>query len=441
MDIKKGPSWGAKAGEAIIGNLGRGDGGRFATAGSGGGAKKPGGLEKFAGYADIAKSDDEQRLVYGIFSTETPDAQGGIWKGERYDGDLVKADAIAGALDDYMRYANIREMHGSNAAGSAQLAHVEDGQSAIVVKVGDDGAWSKVKQGIYKGFSIGGRVLEAHIEKIGGRLIRVITKLQLTEISLVDRPACPDAHILVFKRDTSMDKIEKAADAPKVIGQIQALRNEAELAGDLDTASYYTQAIALLLLAAGDATADEPEPEGDEIAMSEEEPAADPNAVAMAAGADLKKAGRVFSGQNSGQMHKTVQALLQMMASAGDETAQKALSAYGPAQPDTAKAADQPSTGDALVKALGPQFESLQKSFTDALSGIEARLQQVEKQPAAGGPSLRSVNKTISTQPPTQQPQVDLTDLRKRANTEPDPVKRAAYTQQLIAAEASLGSR
>lgn len=141
-------------------------------------------MQKF--YAEINKIDDEQRLVWGYASTEALDQQ----------KEVVKREAIVDALDDYMAFGNIREMHQPSAVGVAKSATIDEKGMLLCAKVVDDAAWAKVKEGVYKGFSIGGRA----ISKVGG----VISKMRLMEISLVDRPANPECTISMFKRDDSM---------------------------------------------------------------------------------------------------------------------------------------------------------------------------------------------------------------------------------------------
>lgn len=132
-------------------------------------------------FAAIQKRDEEQRMVWGYASTEALDAQ----------GEVVKLDAIKGAWEDYMKFANIREMHQPSAVGKCKEYEFDDKGVMIGVKVVDDNAWQKVVEGVYSGFSIGGKALN----KSDG----VIHQLRLTEISLVDRPANPEAMITVFK--------------------------------------------------------------------------------------------------------------------------------------------------------------------------------------------------------------------------------------------------
>jgi len=145
-------------------------------------------------FATITKVDEDKRMVYGYASTEALDSQ----------GERVSKDAIESALPEYMRFANIREMHQPSAVGVAKDASVDDKGLYLSVKVVDESAWQKVKEGVYKGFSIGGRM----VEKVGD----IITNLKLSEISLVDRPANPEA---VFEMWKSAEKkpSDKADDS------------------------------------------------------------------------------------------------------------------------------------------------------------------------------------------------------------------------------------
>jgi phage head maturation protease len=134
-------------------------------------------------FAEITKVDEEKRMVYGYASTIALDSQ----------GERVSKAALEEALPDYMRFANVREMHQPSAVGVAKEAEVDDTGLYLAAKVVDDTAWLKVKEGVYKGFSIGGKKL-AKTEDL-------ITSLRLTEISLVDRPANPECVFDVFKAE------------------------------------------------------------------------------------------------------------------------------------------------------------------------------------------------------------------------------------------------
>jgi hypothetical protein len=123
--------------------------------------------------------DDGTVRVYGIAASEAVDEQ----------GEIVGAAAMREALPGYMRFPALREMHQLSAAGTTLDAEVgDDGTTRIVAHVVDPVAVAKVKNQVYRGFSIGGRVTQRDTVNP-----KMITGLVLTEISLVDRPANPEA--------------------------------------------------------------------------------------------------------------------------------------------------------------------------------------------------------------------------------------------------------
>lgn len=146
-------------------------------------------------YGIIQKSeelDDGTLIVEGIASSEAVDS----------DGEIITAEAMKTALPDYMKFANIREMHQAKAAGVALSADVDaNGVTKIVAHIVDSEAIKKVLAGVYKGFSIGAKILKRDMLKTN-----IITALRLKEISLVDRPANPEALLTCWKGEDIMDK-------------------------------------------------------------------------------------------------------------------------------------------------------------------------------------------------------------------------------------------
>src|SRR5260370_8492209 len=76
-------------------------------------------------YWPIAKVDAEQRMVWGYASTEAEDDQ----------GETVTREALTAALDDYMRFANIREMHQPSAVGVANEAAIDANGLYLAAKI------------------------------------------------------------------------------------------------------------------------------------------------------------------------------------------------------------------------------------------------------------------------------------------------------------------
>ena len=220
--------------------------------------------------------------------------------------------ALHRAVPDFMKWANLREMHGKSAAGKILDLRYDEGEKKFWVRaqVVDDNAWKKVKTGVYRGFSIGGSVLENGIEVVksaSGHAFQRLTNIKVTEISLVDRPSNPDARITLWKgtglndveenqeetvqeqpqagQETTppvaatqdvevietpvaaptIEKASKSAPDPQaIVASIQALRNQYELDGSTDAASLLSQAIGNIMTAAGEDGGDDDDDDEDE---------------------------------------------------------------------------------------------------------------------------------------------------------------------------------
>ena len=174
----------------------------------------------FGSFTKITKADDGTLVVEGIASSETKDAQ----------GEVVKADAMRAALPDYMKFANVREMHQAIAAGKALAVSVdESGITHLTAHVVDAGSVKKVETGVLQGFSIGGTVAPGGRNKDDPKVIEAI---KLTEISLVDRPANPDALITLVKLDAEPEKplrkgMYSISCAAELLSQLAYLQSDA----------------------------------------------------------------------------------------------------------------------------------------------------------------------------------------------------------------------
>jgi hypothetical protein len=136
-------------------------------------------MRLYGAISKVEPQDDGTVRVHGIATTEATDDQ----------GEIVRAAAMRAAIPDYMKFPALREMHQLSAAGTTLEAECDDdGITRIVAHVVDPVAITKVKNKVYRGFSIGGRVTQ---REAGAP--KNITGLVLNEISLVDRPANPEA--------------------------------------------------------------------------------------------------------------------------------------------------------------------------------------------------------------------------------------------------------
>jgi len=160
-------------------------------------------------FVPITKVDEEQRMVYGLATTSGLDKQ----------NEIVDWDATKKALVEYSQWRNVREMHKPSAVGIAPLIEARDEKQEVYIgaKIVDEQAWQKCKEGVYKGFSIGGEVLDRKIEfnKTTGKSINRVTNYVLNEISVVDRPANPLCRFETVKRDTSIETITITEDPLK----------------------------------------------------------------------------------------------------------------------------------------------------------------------------------------------------------------------------------
>lgn len=171
-------------------------------------------------YAEISKTeaqDDGTIRVWGYASSEAVDS----------DGETITADAMKAAIPDYMKFGAVREMHQPLAAGTAIECKVEDdGRTFFGAHIVDPVAVKKVQAGVYKAFSIGGKVTERDdLNKT------IIKGLKLVEVSLVDRPANPEAVMTCFKAEStdSIDTTEETVEKADEIEQISAVDKLADM--------------------------------------------------------------------------------------------------------------------------------------------------------------------------------------------------------------------
>jgi len=150
----------------------------------------------------IAKVNKEKRTVSGFASLDNVDRH----------GDIVTSEASKRAFENFR--GNIREMHGPSAVGKMinfkedSFFDKETGKKyngvyvTAYISKGAQDAWEKCLDGTYGGFSIGGNIVDAKMEKSddGSETRRVIHNYDLHELSLVDSPANPLANIFSIQK-------------------------------------------------------------------------------------------------------------------------------------------------------------------------------------------------------------------------------------------------
>ena len=185
-------------------------------------------------FIPITKIDAARRLVYGVVTAETPDITG-----EVCDYELTKplyqkwSQKFADATDG-KSFGNLRAMHSNIAAGKLVDIAFNDAAKRIEIcgKVVDDDEWHKVEEGVYTGFSQGGRYLKRWPDPDEPKLMRYTA--EPVEVSLVDHPCLPEATFAVVKADGSTElrkfKVNGAKEAADVLGKIGARHSKADKA-------------------------------------------------------------------------------------------------------------------------------------------------------------------------------------------------------------------
>lgn len=159
--------------------------------------------ENFSVFVPLLKVNEEQRLVYGVMAEEVLDNSGEIFDYASSKPHFEKWSEDAYSTSDGKSKGNLRVMHGSVAAGKLTDISYDDGSKRIecCAKVVDDNEWKKVLEGVYTGFSIGGRYEKRWVDKsdTGGQATRYTAKP--VEVSLVDKPCIPTATFQMIKKD------------------------------------------------------------------------------------------------------------------------------------------------------------------------------------------------------------------------------------------------
>lgn len=153
----------------------------------------PGALSVFLPFEVMEKRADGSLLVKAVINDETVDDE----------NEIVDYDGAKTALDEFMKFANVREMHQKSAVGTVESIEHDDvmRKSTAILAVVDPTAILKVETKVYKGTSLGGwkRGLVKELNKASGLPVTRVKAPVINEISLVDRPSRPTALLSMLK--------------------------------------------------------------------------------------------------------------------------------------------------------------------------------------------------------------------------------------------------
>jgi hypothetical protein len=170
-------------------------------------------MSSFDLFLPLSKIDLDQRLVTGCATAETPDRSGEIFDYASSKPYFEKWSADALAASRGKSFGAVRAMHAPIAAGKLTDIAFDDDAKRITVaaKIVDDDEWRKVQEGVYTGFSQGGRYVKRWADPDTG-LTRYTAEPH--EVSLVDLPCVPDATFDVVKGGVVEKRAFAAAARP-----------------------------------------------------------------------------------------------------------------------------------------------------------------------------------------------------------------------------------
>lgn len=149
-------------------------------------------------FVRLFKVDEAKREVWGVVTAAEPDKDGEICD---YETTVPYYKEVVDEMSKATNGVNIfplRAMHGLTAAGKGIGIEFRDAAQEVFMgfKVVDDAEWKKVAEGVYTGFSQGGRYIKRWKD---GDYVRYTAAPG--EVSLVDMPCLTRAHFEYIKAD------------------------------------------------------------------------------------------------------------------------------------------------------------------------------------------------------------------------------------------------
>lgn len=175
-------------------------------------------------FIPMTKYDAEKGIAYGVAASSSLDRSGEIFDYAGSKPHFEKWSAAAVAATAGKSFGNLRSMHGNVAAGKLEQITFNDDDELIEIaaKVVDVNEQKKCEEGVYTGFSMGGKYIKKWADKENPKATRYIADPY--EISLVDLPCIPDATFEYVKSAGASELRKFHVDAP-VIGEVKEPTN------------------------------------------------------------------------------------------------------------------------------------------------------------------------------------------------------------------------
>ena len=308
------------------------------------------------GFAPIIRVDADRREIELCATSEALDSHGTI-----FDYDASRA-----AFTRWI--GNVREMHGRMAIGSRVAVRCDDATRRIYVRIrisrGARDTWEKVLDGTLRGACIGASNVawRRQRRRVAGepQWVRVATRYDLVELSLVDNPSNPDALGISFVRDATPNA---------------ALLDPLDESEELEQPESATESA---IPAAEQNTWDE---RGERALYNHLHGAA--RAVLTGCGCSTCAAAQALLAD--------VGVPAERAASGDVRDEQPVARALAAGLSDTSK---QLVALDAGIQALAGTIEVAVRQMAGEVGGLARRVAAIESQPVAGGPVARPVEKT-----------------------------------------------
>lgn len=412
-------------------------------------------------FAPLMKVDVERREVWGVLCEEAVDKSNEVFDYASSKPHFQKWNDDFSKATDGKSVGNLRSMHTNIAAGKFIAMDYDDAKKRVVVgaKVVDDNEWQKVLEGVYTGFSIGGKYLKRWHDT-SANATRYTARP--SEGSLVDNPCMYGATFSVVKADGVEELVkftggasmtdEQKARLEELLGKGDDLNDaeKAELAdlqkaenpfkdgeGDKSEGGKEETGDGEGDGKAGEKAGDEKDGgegdaekcdkcgEGKEVCKcaAHKSESVDVDALRKSVSDEVK-------GELANDIQKTAESVTDLQKSVDDAVSdmQKAVQGFD----DLSKSFD--TLSKAHADLLG-KYDDLGKSFEDLKSEngeLVKRIDALEKQPAAGGAVLMSVSKGAGGEGTATD---EVSVLKALIQNTPDLMAKQALSSQLAMLE------
>ncbi len=150
-------------------------------------------------FIPITKIDTARQEVWGYGALEQPDATDEIMDYESSKPYFERWSQGAQKRSGGKSLGNVRAMHSNVAAGKLVAFNTDDARKGFYIgaKIVDTNEWKKVEQGVYTGFSVGGKYVKRWPDREHPGMIRYTAGP--SEFSIVDAPCIPGATFDIVK--------------------------------------------------------------------------------------------------------------------------------------------------------------------------------------------------------------------------------------------------